>query len=68
MVDTLKNEWAAKFFEERESLIAQLEEIRKALDIAANHKYGDGDYTAMFEKALAKLVDVINKIEGNEND
>lgn len=29
--------------------------IREALLIGANHRWGDGDYTAFFEKALAAL-------------
>lgn len=32
-----------------------LKKVKAALKMAAMHKYGDGDYTAFFEEALAEL-------------
>lgn len=33
----------------------ELQKVEEALQLAVSHKYGDGDYTAYFEEALAAL-------------
>ena len=46
--------------------MTDLQKVKKALEIAAKHKYGDGDYTALFEGALAKLTAYIERLESDE--
>lgn len=35
-------------------------EIKQALEYGANYRFGDGDITAMFEKALSQCINTIN--------
>jgi len=46
--------------------VMTLEKTRQALEMAAKHKYGDGDYTAFFEKALTELNAYIARLESKE--
>lgn len=41
----------------------KLNTVRESLKIATNHKYGDGDYSAYFTKALALLDEVIEMLD-----
>jgi len=47
-------------------MIKKLEEVKEALQIAASYKYGDGGCTAMLNKALNKLNDIIGDLEAIE--
>jgi len=44
----------------------KLQEVKEALELAAKHKYGDGDYTAFFEKALSTLNEYMERLESED--
>lgn len=45
-----------------------LDTVKQALEMAAKHKYGDGDYTAFFEKALAELAEYMGRQNTQNTD